>query len=47
MPESEGRSPMNRFANSVISVLESPVTWFRGTFLIYFHEIFPRIFLIF
>lgn len=37
MPESEGRSPMNRFANSVISVLEAPVTWFRGIFFYYFH----------
>lgn len=30
MPEAEPRSPMGRFASGVSSVIDGPITWFRG-----------------
>lgn len=30
MADNGGRNPLMRFANSVYTVLDTPITWFRG-----------------
>lgn len=34
----EARNPMAAFANAVITVIESPITWFRGEIFFYLFD---------
>lgn len=36
MVDPSGRNPMARFANSVMSVIDAPITWFKGNVNILF-----------
>lgn len=34
MPDNEPRNPMQAFSNAVFSMVDGPVTWFRGKILL-------------